>query len=510
MKSKYIDTNAIMQVIGCVFNDNSLLNLEDRYSIVDTDFCNDFHKILFGSIYHLHSMGVNKVTIQDIENFLSAREEKLSIYKENKGSEYLIKVSQFAENNNFEYYYKRMKKMSLLRAYDNLGIDVSYIYDPNNVFDVKKKQAQEDFLDNAEIENIIDKIDSRIDTIKQQYSSNTVSIQAQAGEGIFDLIERFKQTPDVGVPLYGPFVNTITRGARLKKFYLRSAPSGWGKTRTMIADACNIACGKIYNEAIGWSKNGSKESVLYISTELELDEVQSMMLAFVSNVNEEHILNGTYEAGEEERVIEAAKIISESDIYIEIVPDFTLRDIENLIKRNIREHDISYVMYDYIHSSIGILSEITKATGGIKLREDNILFMLSTKLKDICNQYGVFILSSTQLNGDWQQAESPDQNLLRGAKSIADKIDIGELILPATEEDIKSLETIINGGSFETPTIKLCFYKNRRARYKNVILWCKADLGVCRITPMFCTTYNYELINIDNLKIMVAEEEGAF
>ena len=100
--------------------------------------------------------------------------------------------------------------------------------------------------------------------------------------------------------------------------------------------------------------------------------------------------------------------------------------------------------------------------------------------------------------------------MLRGAKSIADKIDIGELILPATEEDIKSLETIINGGSFETPTIKLCFYKNRRARYKNVILWCKADLGVCRITPMFCTTYNYELINIDNLKIMVAEEEGAF
>lgn len=510
MKSNYVDINAIMQVIGCVFNDNSLLNLEDRYTIVETDFCTDFHKILFGSIYHLHNMGVNKVSIQDIENFLSARQEKFAIYKENKGAEYLVRVSQFAENNNFEYYYKRMKKMSLLRAYDNLGIDVTFIYDPANVFDVKKKQAQEDFLDNSEIETIIDKIDSRIDKIKQEYCSNTAIIQAQAGDGIYDLIERFKQTPDVGVPLYGPFVNTITRGARLKKFYLRSAPSGWGKTRTMIADACNIACEKIYNENIGWSKNGSSEAVLYISTELELDEVQSMMLAFVSNVNEEHILNGTYESGEEERVLEAARIISEAPIYIEIVPDFTLRDIENLIKRNIREHDISYVMYDYIHSSIGILSEITKATGGIKLREDNILFMLSTRLKDICNQYGVFILSSTQLNGDWKEADSPDQNLLRGAKSIADKIDIGELILPATEEDIKSLETIISGGSFETPVVKLCFYKNRRARYKNVILWCKADLGVCRITPMFCTTYNYELVNIDNLKIMVADEEGAF
>ena len=398
-ESKYIDTNAIMQVIGCVFNNNTLLNLEDKYPITDSDFCNDFHKIIFGSIYHLHNMGANKITIKDIENFLSSREEKFSIYQTNKGSEYLMKVAQFAEDNNFDYYYNRMKKMSLLRAYDNLGIDVDYIYDPENIFDVAKKQEQEDYLDSHSIEEIIDRIDARIDSIKENYSNNNATLQAQAGDGIFELIEKFKEAPDVGIPLYGPYVNTVTRGARLKKFYLRSAPTGWGKTRTMIADTCMIGCDKIYNEELGWMKNGTKEPVLYISTELELDEIQSMMLAFLSNVNEEKILNGKYENDEEERVLEAARLLAEAPIYIEVVPDFTLRDIENLIKRNIREHNISYVMYDYIHSSIGILSEITKATGGIKLREDNILFMLSTKLKDICNQYGVFILSSTQLNG---------------------------------------------------------------------------------------------------------------
>ena len=47
-----------------------------------------------------------------------------------------------------------------------------------------------------------------------------------------------------------------------------------------------------------------------------------------------------------------------------------------------------------------ILEEISRRSGGIKLREDNILFLLSVKLKDICNQFGVFILSSTQLNQD--------------------------------------------------------------------------------------------------------------
>lgn len=61
-----------------------------------------------------------------------------------------------------------------------------------------------------------------------------------------------------------------------------------------------------------------------------------------------------------------------------------------------------------------ILEEITKRSGGVKLREDNILFMLSNKLKDICNQYGIFIISATQLNGDFKDADVPDQNLLRG------------------------------------------------------------------------------------------------
>lgn len=61
-----------------------------------------------------------------------------------------------------------------------------------------------------------------------------------------------------------------------------------------------------------------------------------------------------------------------------------------------------------------ILEEISQRSGGVKLREDNVLFMLSNKLKDLCNKYGIFIMSATQLSGDYAQAETPDQNLLRG------------------------------------------------------------------------------------------------
>ena len=509
MASKYVDTTAIMQVIGCVYNNPKLLEFTDKYTVVDEDFADTFHKTVFGAIYKLHELGASSISLETISDFLSERPKSKAVYETNKGEEWLLKVSDAAMPSTFDYYYQRLKKFSLLRAFDNCGIDVSDIYDPDNILDMKKKQQQEDILDNSTLQQIANRVDEKIEAIRLQYVDDSFGEASQAGEGIMDLIDKFKQTPEVGVPLYGNLINTVTRGARLKKFYLRSAPTGVGKTRSMIADACYIGCGKIYDETLGWIKTGAAQPTLYITTEQELEEIQTMMLAFLSNVEEDHILNGKYEGDEEDRVREAARILKEAPLYVEELPDFSLKDVEDKIKKNIRDHDVKYVFHDYIHTSLKILEEITRRSGGVNLREDNILFILSNKLKDICNTYGVFIESATQLNGDWKEAKIPDQNLLRGAKAIADKIDYGSILLNVTTEDIEALEPILSSNVFERPTIKLSIYKNRRGKYKGVILWCKANLGCCRIQPMFCTSYDYEMISVDNMKIVV-EEESVF
>ena len=236
-----------------------------------------------------------------------------------------------------------------------------------------------------------------------------------------------------------------------------------------------------------------------------LSEVQTMMIAFLSDVNEEHILNGDYYAGEWERVTRAAKILKDSPLYVEQLPDFSLQDIENTIKRNIREHGILYVFLDYIHTSMKILEEITRRSGGVRLREDNILFMMAIRLKDICVQYDVFIMSATQLNGDYTDTDNYDQNLLRGAKAIADKIDAGMIMLETTANDIESLKTIINSG-LPVPTVKISVYKNRRGRWKNIWLWCVEDRGTCKITPVFVTKMNYELVEIQDTQIKFKEK----
>ena len=509
MASKYIDITAIMQVVGNVFRNPQILDFTDRYTITEDDFPDEFHRIAFGAIYKIHELGADKITLENISDFLSSRPKSAAIFKQNKGEEWLLKVAETCLPEAFDYYYGRLKKFSLLRAYDNYGVDVSDIYDADNILDTGKKQLQEDLLDNSTLEQIADKVENKIEGIRLKYVDDAFGEAIQAGDDIEGLIDRLKEHPEVGTPLYGPLINTVTRGARLKKFYLRSAATGVGKSRSMIADACYIACNKIYDERFGWIHNGTSEPTLYIATEQEKEEIQTMMLAFLSEVNEEHILNGQYLSDEEDRVREAARILKESPLYIEELPDFSLKDVEDKIKKNIRDHDVKYVFHDYIHTSLKILEEITRRSGGVKLREDNILFMLSTRLKDICNQYGVFIMSATQLNGDYQTSETPDQNLLRGAKAIADKIDYGAILLNVKDEDLVKLEKILATNVFERPSIKMSVYKNRRGRYKGIYLWCKADLGCCRIKPMFCTTYDYEILPIDDIKI-VLEDESAF
>ena len=85
-------------------------------------------------------------------------------------------------------------------------------------------------------------------------------------------------------------------------------------------------------------------------------------------------------------------------------------------------------------------------------------------------------------------------------------------MLQTSQDDRESLKNIVNSMGIEMPDIKISVYKNRRGRYKDILLWCKSNRGACRIDPIFVTNYNYELISIEDLKIHVTPkiESSAF
>lgn len=142
-----------------------------------------------------------------------------------------------------------------------------------------------------------------------------------------------------------------------------------------------------------------------------------------------------------------------------------------------------------------IIEEITRAAGGIKIREDQILFLLSSKLKDLATTFGIFIFSSTQLNGSFKHEPILDQTMLSGAKSIANRVDVGAIMVDITDEDLETIEGLLeNNPSLGKPNMKMSIYKNRRGEYNRVILWLRADKGTCRYKTLFVTDFNYNLI----------------
>nr|DAF55157.1 MAG TPA: replicative helicase [Siphoviridae sp. ctZHD14] len=504
--SKYYDANAAIQVIGCVLNNPSLLDQTDAYSFGETDFnCNEFHRVIFGAVYTLHGSGTEKITTSVVEDYLKDKEKSWGVYKANSGSDWLHQAYIQAEPMNFQYYYDKLKKMTLLRTYNDIGLNLDWIYDPDNILNLQKKEEQEKALDNMTLQEIAEEIENRVVRVKELIVDNDTNESRQAGQGLRELLEELKKNPIQGYPLYDPVLNEIALGARSGTFYLRSAGTGVGKSRTAMADALYLGCSEIWDkEKKEWIECGVKVPNVFISVELDYDELQTMAVAFVSGVSEAKIIQGGADFDEQERIEKATKIVEESETYFEYMPDYSMRDVENCIKRNIRTRKATAVFFDYLTSSMSIIEEVTKASGGMRIREDQVLFLLASKIKDIAGKYKVFISSSSQLNGSFKTERILDQNVLAGAKAMANRVDFGSIMVDVVQEDLDALETLLGGMDVEEPNIKMSVYKNRRGKTNRVILWMKADKGTCRYETLIdkksgralVTDFDYNLVDV--------------
>jgi replicative DNA helicase len=495
--SQYYDSAAAIQAIGCCFNNPSLLDAGSGYTLSDTDFVTDFHRVVFASIANLHNAGAENIGIKTIEDYLAKRPKSLAIYKDSDGSNWLMKVLKEAQPTNFDYYYNRVKKMSLLRGYNDIGMDVSFILDEDNVFDIAMREEQEKKLNAMSLQDIADEVENRIVRIKEVIVDNDSDESCQIGDGLENLVERLKDEPVRGYPLFDRGNNIVTMGGRLGTFYLRSASTGVGKSRTAMADACFLACDRMWDNG-QWVSIGEKIPTVFISVELDKEELQTMALAFISGVPENHILEQQFDFEEVDRVAEAIKILNESKLFIEYLPDYSMMDIENCIKRNIRVNKTSAVFLDYIATSMKMMEELKRNVGSMVAREDQALFLLATKIKDIAQKYGVFIYSSTQLSNNFKGERILDQGMLAGAKAIANRVDVGEIMVDMTPQDLEEIKPLLDANpGLGTPNVKMSIYKNRRGKFNRIILWMKADKSTCRYETIFATDYNYTLINLE-------------
>lgn len=498
MESNYIDVRSTIQVLGCFYSQPSLLE-DTHYSFTDKDFPNDFHRVIFGAMSNLYiTFGETSFSTKTIENYLLNKPESLAIYKAQNGREWLDNAYKNADLKSYLYYAGRVKKMSLLRSYEEAGMDVSFILDVNNITDTKKKEEQETKFDEMSVSNIVDIVENKITRVKDIVADIDNTETYHAGENGEKYLDEILNGTQLGYPTYDQIFSNVIGGYRPGRFYIRSSNSGGGKSRSSMADACYLACGKIFENG-RWQDVGEKIPTLFVSVELTIEELEILAWSFIANVPSDHIERNTFDIGEIERVKDAIKIEKESNLIFKFLPDYSVKDIENTIKREIREHNVGVVFFDYLASSATIMNEVSKSTGGVRgLQEYQILYMISDKLKNLCEQYGIAIITSTQTNASAKFDKVPDQNVLASSKSVINRADVGCVLLDCQPSDYEDIEQFSDLMPVQ-PNQKLSIFKVRAGKWNRIILWLLSDKGTCRFRTIAATDYNFNWISLDEI-----------
>lgn len=668
MASKYVDTSASLQVIGCLYQKPTLLD-DTNYAFQVGDFPDDMHRVVFSAISNLYHTGDGEhFSVQSINEYLRKFPNSYAIYDKNRGDEWVRNVAKFADMQSFVYNATRVKKMTLLRSYESVGVDVSFILDPTNVTDMSKKEKQEQAFDKLSIKSLVDIIENRVTRVKDDVVEYDDNYAFHAGDSSEQYLNEILNGSNNGYPLYDRVFSRVVGGAREGKLILRSASSGTGKalpndtdiptpdgwkkvgdvkegdylfdafgkptkvigvfpqgkkevwqitfgdgrkakcspdhlwsyityddlkindhtrsfktdtlrniveyvlkdydkkiigsyrvhniyipiasfepdteygrfnpiedivdldyqtemtcflvdnsehlflmndfivthnTRTAIGDACYLACDEIYEDG-QWQSIGEKIPTLYISVEQDPRELESLLLSFISGVSSSHIDRNEFDIGELDRVKKAIEIEKRSKLYCVFMPDYKLSDVKNAIAKGIREHGIRVCFFDYICSSISIMNEVATMAGGVKMSEYQILYMMASSLKDIAENFGITVITSSQLNGSARYDKTPDANALAGAKSMINRCDVGAIMMDVSPEDLNDINGLFN----EQPNVKCCIFKNRSGEWNRIILWLKADKGICRYKTIGATTYMMEPIPLGDILPELKKKEN--
>lgn len=500
-----LDKQIVMQIFGCIMQQPDLLSEVENYSLIPSDFESSFEKYIFMSLANLHKDGAAAISVIDIDTYLAEKPHIHEIFSKYNGIEYLQDAIEMADVANFQYYYNKLKKYNAIKDLQELGYNTNLIYPDGDMLSDADYKKREEF-DNLSVADIFGKIKADISDAESKYGCSAAKT-VKATDNIRELIERLQTSPEVGAPCQGDIFNTITRGARKGKFYLMSALSGGSKTRTMVGNGCYIAYPIRYDSRLQqWVNTGSCEKVLYVGTEQVYEEIQTMILAYLTDINEEIILNGEYTEQQAELIDKAIKIMEaySDNFIISQLPEPNLAQVKTHLRKYCLREGCEYVFYDYIFATPSLLNEFRD----LAIRQDVALRMLSTLLKDLAVELDVFIMSATQITGtvEFKQGYIRNYMLLRDSKSIPDKADFAAIKAKVLPEELNLLEGVCKEiGVYPNQVTDV--YKMRRGRFVDVRIWSLADLGTLRSRDLFITDANMSIVQDFRVKPMVLDYE---
>ena len=513
--SQLYNMMACNMVIGCLYKNPSLY-FDERFPLDLEDFHDPknsrgyrFQRILFGTGYELAKKNVKEISAIEVGEFNTGLRENLSVLEENNYIEAIENFKDFADENSFEFYYNRIRILSLLA---NCKYEKGYNID--KFFNVDEEENKElSKLEQFTIKDIINYYELNTSDLRQKYLNNTEIEYYKAGKD-FDLtIQAIKNHELMGSSFQSKLLNEIFNGQL--GFILTAGKSGDGKSIIACGNMCNVSALKLWDE----NKQEFVDNVhfsggsLFINTELSLrEEVDIMCLAFISNVDRGKIRRWNLTEEEETRVLKAKDILVESPIYVCDDPQFTTKSLELEIKDHVLKYNVKHIFFDYVQNNGFVAKEISSETN-VPTREDMVLLTLTSRCKDMQRKYGVFFASGVQTNTQIDTLPYPTEAVLAGGQSQVRKTDGTMVLKSLTKKEWDVFEKCYpkkRGFNVNLkPNRAIHIVKGRNTQYEK---YCKIlvriEFGTGRIYDFMAMDKNDNPINIKELDIITNRKES--
>ena len=484
------DKSVLRQILGSLMQKPQLLSEVDKYSLSIADFSTKFEKYVFSAIMNLYCKGAISIQPIDVANYLESDTIGSKLFESNHGIEYLQDIVEFSSWENFPYYYEKLKKLNLIRDLKKQGFDTSEFY----CDDLIKKDADEinARFETLTVTDICNGIKKKILQLESDYARTDEIKEERACEGIRDFIKCMHVTVEIGAPLQGKMYNQIFSGAQKKALTIRSGCSGLGKTRQAVGDACYLAYPIRYNSHTRqWEQTGSCEKVLFIMTEQTIEQIKKMIIAYLSDINESRFKLGNFTDEEQKLLNQAADVMEKyaDNLILVKMPNPTIELVKTIVRENCLTKDIGYVFYDYIFIGPALLEQFR----GFALRNDEVLLMFTTALKDLAVELNVAMFTSTQVNASADDSKNiRNEASLAGGRSTINKADNGAIMARPTQEELECLESVTK--TYGIPNCVTDVFKCRSGEWTQVRIWSQVDLGRMKKKDLFVTDARLEPI----------------
>jgi len=267
------------------------------------------------------------------------------------------------------------------------------------------KQAQEK---DGNFKNYLTKLEAQLRDITDYYRGNGIDNEIEPEIYIPKELRRYedyKKDPDPcrGIKTGFPIFDRITKG--LKRLNVFLGTTSVGKSALVANIAGHIAL----MEGL---------PVLYVNYEMNQEDLIRRMISSLSEVPSDCILDGRYNPGEYQKVVDMGNLIKEiGTLFITDRKPRTINDTLSLIYEYKNKNNIRVVIIDY-------LGEIADDETAAKERKEYITYGRYTQaLKDIGSELDICCLLIVQFNRHGEN--DPSRANIGGSWKIMQKADIG-------------------------------------------------------------------------------------